>query len=52
MNLTDALVIVGWAGMVTGIGLLSLPWALIIGGISMMALGLYAAHRRVNARDR
>ena len=52
MSLPTVLVLTGWAGMVTGIGLLSVPWALIIGGISMMALGLYAAQRRVDARDR
>lgn len=52
MNLTDVLVFAGWVGMVTGIGLLSVPWALIIGGASLMAFGLYAAHRSVNARTR
>lgn len=43
------LVAAGWIITVTGIALLSIPWAMIIGGTSLAALGMYAAHARLQA---
>lgn len=43
IDLTDVLFIVGLAAVGIGVGMLSIPAALITVGILLMAVGLYAA---------
>ena len=43
IDLTDVLFIVGLAAVGYGVGMLSIPAALIVVGIVLMAVGLYAA---------
>jgi len=52
MTAPTFLVITGYVVMISGIALLSVPWALIIGGAGLTAFGLYSAQARINAGNR
>jgi len=49
---TDTLALAGFAALVVGIGMMSIPWALIVGGTTALGLAVFGELRKPTGQRR